>query len=302
MTLDNKNLSLSCDEVVVDDEFITKEDEWERIDDLVATYQKVFTENPLTETTRKKSDKAGEELLNLFFPFLYKYLNIITSGNINWNNYEQRLFVSMFMDSKEARSALYSKKPIRKHLKEEITARFNFIKETYGNYEEDYIMIDLQMLFFVLAKRYKKTNRSFCCYLYNAYYFEVFRHIQKLLKNPLNIHYRSISFDVEDNPELKQIEYECDMDYYIMTDDYGLPTIHWISGKDCSDEFKKLSPLERKILTRYYIERKADSDIAEELGIHTNTCNNRRHHALRKICEARGVPLSEVKRSRNIKS
>lgn len=299
------NPILSCDEleIVKDDEFMGKENEWERIDNLVSTYQKVFSDDqPITEEIKIASDKAGEELINLFFPFLYKYLTLITTGNIDWTNYEQRLFVSMFMDSREARSALYSKNPIKKHLKEEITARFNFIKETYGNYEEDYIMIDLQMLFFVLAKRYKRTNRSFCCYLYNAYYFEVFRHIQKLLRNPLNIHYRSISFDVEDNPELKQIEYDCDMDHYIMTDDHGLPTIHWIFGKDCSEEFKKLSPLERKILARYYIEHKADSDIARELGIHTNTCNNRRHNALKKICEAKGVSIAEVKRCRNIRS
>lgn len=299
MTQKENQSLLTTGGVIKDDEFMGKTDEWERIDNLVTTYQKVFKESPVTDSTKQASDKAGAELIEIFFPFLSKYLSLITTGNIDWNNYEQRLFVAMFMDSKEIRSALYSKSPIRKNLKEIINARFNFVKETYGHYEEDYIMIDLQMLFFILAKRYKKTNRSFCCYLYNAYYFEVFRHIQKLLKNPLNIHYRSISYDL-DSPEVKQIEDKIDMDYYLITNEEGLPTLNWIFGMDCTEGFDKMTPLERKILTKYYIEKKADSDIAEELGIHTNTCNNKRHIALKKLCEAKGLNISDVKRCRNV--
>lgn len=278
------------------DEFMERMTEWEKIDDLVAEYQKSFDEDA-TSSDMMKSEMAAMKLLEIFTPFFHKYLSIITTGDIKWNNPEQRLFVSMFMETKELRHSLYGRNAINKDLRQAIAQRFNFIKETYGHYEEEEIITDLHLLFFILAKRYKKTNRSFCCYLYNAYRFEVFRHIQKLLRNPLNIHYRSISYDTEN--EIREIAYECDMEERISTTPTGMPSVTWIFGQNCSEEFADLTPLERKIIAKYYIEQKTDRQIAKELGIHLNTCNNKRHKALQKIADVRGIDLKEIKRCRN---
>lgn len=297
--LDNELEQVLCEEVQPSDEFMERMTEWEKIDNLVAIYQKAFGSDgkPATQRELEESDKAATELLKVFTPFFHKYLTIITTGDIKWNNPEQRLFVSMFMETKELRYALYGKNKVDKDLKQIISQRFNFIKETYGHYDEDEIMTDLHYLFFIMAQRYKKTNRSFCCYLYNAYRFEVFRHIQKLLRNPLNIHYRSISYDTE--LEVREIAYECDMDEKISTIDTGMPSITWIFGQNCSEEFVDLTPLERKIIAKYYIEQKADKQIAKELGIHLNTCNNKRHQALLKIAKAKNIDPKEIKRCRN---
>lgn len=287
------------DNIRDDDSFMSLEqrEEWEQIDNLVAIYQKSFDSNA-TKKEKEEADKAAQTLIESFAPFFYKYLMLITTGDINWDDYEQRLFISMFMETPYHRSLLYSKKRIDKDAKNAISQRFNFIKETYGNYEEDYILTDLHMLFMILCKRYQKGDRSFCCYLYNVYRYEVFRHIQKLLRNPLNIHYRSVSYD-EEFPTLVMIAYECDMEERLTTTEQGLPSISWIFGQNCSDEFKTLTPLERKIISKYYIEKKTDKQISRELGIHINTCNNRRHRALKKVAEASGLKSSDIKRCRN---
>lgn len=283
------------------DGFMEKETEWEEIDKLVFAYQKSF-EPDCSTSDKIKADEAAKKLLDSFFPFFYKYISAITTGTIAWDNAEQRLFVAHFMDSRELRNKLYSKAYINKESKNMISQRFNFVKETYGHYDEENIMIDLYMLFFVLAKRYKKKNRSFCCYLYNAYHYEVFRHIQSLLKNPLNIHYRNTSYDnsvVSYDTELKNVSYECDIDELITTKDTGMPNITWLTGQNCSEDFAALTPLERKIIAKYYIEQKPDKVISRELGIHVNTCNNRRHKAINKIAQARGINPDSIKRCRN---
>lgn len=293
--------TIADEQLASKDEFMEKETEWEETDKLIFKYQQAFKKD-CTEQELKESDAAASKLIESFFPFFYKYLSAITTGNIAWNNAEQRLFVAHFMDSKDLRNKLYSKKKINKETKNIIAQRFNFVKETYGQYEEENIMTDLYMLFFVLAKRYKKTNRSFCCYLYNVYHYEVFRHIQHLLKNPLNIHYRNTSYEnnvVSYSTELKNVSYDCDMDELIMTKDTGMPNVTWIFGQNCSEEFAELTPLERKIIAKYYIEQKPDWIISKELGIHVNTCNIRRHRAVNKLARARGINPKNIKRHRN---
>ena len=283
--------------ILDDDKFLTKKDEWEKIDGLVSIFQKSFNEDA-TAKEKLDADKAATELINLFSPFFHKYLVVITTGDIDWKDYEQKLFVSMFMDSPVLRSALWSKKRISEDKKIQIIQRFNFIKETYGHNENEYILTDLYTAFMVLVGRYKKTNRSFCCYLYNVFRYEMFRHIQKLLKNPLNIHYKSISYDLE-FPTLRKIADNCDMDEKISIDEKGLPSVSWMLGQNCSEDFKTLTPLERKIISKYYIEQKTDKLIAEELGIHMNTCNNKRHTALNKIAKAKNINIKNIKRCRN---
>lgn len=297
----NQKEEMAVEQIVSKDEFMEKEAEWEETDNLVFVYQKAF-KNGCSELDLKKSDEAATKLIKSFFPFFYKYLSVITTGNIAWNNVEQRIFVAHFMDSKDLRNKLYSKKRIDKDTKNIISQRFNFVRETYGQYEEENIMTDLYMLFFILAKRYKKTNRSFCCYLYNAYHYEVFRHIQHLLRNPLNIHYRNTSYEnnvVSYATELKNVSYECDMNDLIMTKDTGMPNVTWIFGQNCSEDFAMLTPLERKIIAKYYIEQKPDWVISKELGIHVNTCNIRRHKAINKLAKAKGIDPKKIKRCRN---
>ena len=78
----------------------------------------------------------------------------------------------------------------------------------------------------------------------------------------------------------------------------GLPDISWVNGLTCSDTFKDLSVFQRKILIKYYLEDWNDRQIAEHLGAHVNTINQKRREAIKTICNEVGIPKSELKRNR----
>ena len=85
--------SLQCPDI---DWLMAKQTEWDEIDDLVLEYQKAFTDN--SEEQKIKSDAASVELLKRFYPLFKKYLTLLTTGQINFNNKEQKFFVYLFME------------------------------------------------------------------------------------------------------------------------------------------------------------------------------------------------------------
>lgn len=276
-----------------------RKEEWEEIDSLVARYQKQFNA-VVTKEEKEEAAQATQILIAKFYPLFKKYLTIIKNGQINFDNYEQRMFIILFMDNVSLKRALYKRAPISREYKQIILQKFNFIKETYGHLEEEEIMTDLYMLFLNLAKRYKPMARSFCCYVYNTFKYEVYRHIQAFTRNPLNVHYRSISYEdcaAQNSAELEINTYN--IEDQLSTDADGLPDIFWIGGYNCAPCFQKLTPLERKILIKYYLEQKNDRQIADEIGMHINTCNQKRRHAVKLMAEALNVDESQIRRARN---
>lgn len=277
---------------------LAKNDFWAYLDinRYMQTHKNLNTEK---KKLKKESEDATIELIDRFYPLFKKYLSIIKTGQINFSDISERLFMALFIGDKKLKLALYGKIPLDKEIKSAIYQRFNFIKETYGHLETEEIMLDLKMLFIGMMKRYKRTNRSFCCYVSNAFRYEVFRHIQKFNRNPLNIHYKNLQY--EDCTKIKSpdvIDYD-DMEDKIYKNALGLPDMTWIQGETCSDAFSSLTPLERKIISKYYLEHMCDRQIADYYGMHVNTCNAKRRKALNKLVKALGYQPSDVKHSRN---
>ena len=69
-------------------------------------------------------------------------------------------------------------------------------------------------------------------------------------------------------------------------------------GNNCSDMFSNLTPLDRKILIKYYLEEWKDKQIADHFGMHINTVNQRRRCAAKKIAENLDIELENIKRTR----
>lgn len=184
-------------------------------------------------------------------------------------------------------------------MRHDIYVRFNFVKESYGHLDSSDILTDLRMLFIQLAKRYKQVGKSFCCYVANLYRYEVFRHIQQFDKNPLNIHYKNVIY--EDCAQSKASDFGVDdtIEDHIYENNMGLPDMTWIKGESCSDLFNILTPDERKILVKYYLENYCDRQIADIFDMHMNTCNSKRRTAINKLADALGVPRDQIRRSRN---
>lgn len=296
-----ENKSLQCPSK---DALMEKQSEWEIIDDLIVLYQKQYRlDIEQTVMVKEKSDQAAMQLIEKFQPLFKKYISLLKTGQINFGNAEQRLFVALFMDDSRLRKALYSNASISREIKSLIYYKFNFIKESYGSQDEEEIRTDLYIIFFILAKRYKPKNRSFCCYVYNTIRYEVFRRIQAFTKDPANIHYKNLSYEnlLRYGEKYLDIEYIPDFtennDFSIDTD--GLPSSMWIAGMSCSEVFLSLTPLERKILAKYYIENYNDKQLAEEFNLHPNTCNTKRHRAVTKLAHCLGFSKSDIKRTRN---
>ena len=222
---------------------------------------------------------------------------LLKYGQIDFNDREMKQFVLSFIDDVRLQKALRRDKQ-KSDYRAEIYKKFNFIKETYGHIPDEEIMMDLQMIFLVIARRYKVMGKSFCGYLYNAYHFEVSRHIKKFIKNPLNITYKNFEYeDTINGKEDSYIDARLEEDTFY-EDSMGIPDMTWVSGKNCSEMFADLAPLDRKILLKYYLEEWNDRQISEEFGIHINTVNQKRRSAVAHIATQMGIDLDDVKRNR----
>lgn len=268
-------------------------EEWNHIEDLVMTYKMQFDEENVSEEELEMCKQCADEIIKRFYPIMRKYLILLRGGSIDFLDPEMKAFIRLFMDDKRLMHALDRQKQ-KSEFKTQIYKQFEFVRKTYGKQEEADIMTDLQMLVLGMAKRYKKTDRNFCGYLYNSFRFEVFRHIGRYLKNPLNIDYKLVEYDDE---FINEIDESASLFENLEPEnELGIPDLNWINGKDCSEIFSILTPLERKLLVKYYLEEWNDKQIAEEYGLHINTVNNYRRTAVNKVAKHLGI--DEVKRSR----
>lgn len=265
--------------------------EWNEIEELVLNYQ-----NYLTLINKEEVINPAFELLERFSPLFKKYLALIKHNQIDFNDMEQKSFVSLFIDDRILRRVL-NRKVTPNSYKPDIYQKSNFIKETYGtNYEED-IMYDLYICFLNVARRYKQIGKNFCAYLYNVYKHEVARFIKAYIKNPLSIPYKNFQYeDFINGSEDTLIIEEQESSYYESLT--GLPDTSWILGETCSNEFSLLSPLQRKIIIKYYLEDWSDRQIAESMGIQTSSINSKRREALNLLCQHFNIDPSSLKRMR----
>ena len=288
--------SARAEQIKTEKGFFTRLEEWNIIENLVMQYKRQF-DIDCKPAEKAQAQRAATELLQNFSPLFKKYLLLIKSSQVDFADKEMKRFVLGFIGEPELKAALKRERQSAE-FRHQIMSRFNFVKETYGALPEEVILIDLQMLMLILAKRYKQMGRNFCAYVYNAFSFEVSRHIKKFIKNPSNIHYKSCEYE-----DYMQTCTDRLVDDGLLDKTYennvGVPDSSWISGTNCSDIFSDLNPLERKILIKYYMEDYNDRQIGEALGLHINTVNQKRRQAVSKLAMLLDVDEKTIKRSRN---
>ena len=269
------------------------EEEWKEIDRLVMTYQAQFKESA-GDLERYNADRAGTELMERFKPLFKKYVILLTTGQINFRNTEQKQFVRLFMPDRYLQKAL-GRKNISRDLCDQILQKFNFLIEGYGHQPEEEIYDDLRVIFFILVKRYKNVGRSFCCYVYNLFKYEVSRFVQRYQRNPANFHYKVTTLDEcnkTSNDDYSAIEDT------IYEDEWGLPDATWVHGETCSDLFQNFTDEERLIFSKYYLQDWNDGQIAKLLGMHINTANQKRKAITHKLSELLGYNPKDIQRHR----
>ncbi len=262
--------------------------EWNEIEELVLEYQSYLQDKNKVNPTL--------ELLERFSPLFKKYLTLIKYNQIDFNDMEQKSFISLFIDDRMLRRVL-NRKVTPPSYKSEIYQKSNFIKETYGVNNEEDIMYDLYICFLNVAKRYKQIGKNFCAYLYNVYKHEVARFIKTYIKNPLSIPYKNFQYEdfINGSEDAFMMEEQESSYYESIT---GLPDMSWVLGDTCSMEFLFLTPLQRKIMIKYYLEDWSDRQIAESLGVQTSSINGKRREALNALCDYYNIDSSTLKRMR----
>jgi predicted DNA-binding protein YlxM (UPF0122 family) len=268
--------------------------DWNEVEELVIAYQTYVNSDDPEE--KELCKVPAEELLNRFAPLFKKYMLLIKHNQIDFNDMEQKSFVSLFMDDITLRRVL-NRKVTPPSYRSDIYLKSNFIKETYGSNSEQDIINDLYICFLKIAKRYKQVGKNFCAYLYNVFKHEVARMIKSNIKNPLSIPYKNFQYEDYVNGQEDNYQIEVYEDTYYESNT-GLPDLSWILGDTCGFEFVYLSPLQRKILVRYYLEDWSDRQIAESMGVQTSMINLRRRQALQILCEEFDVNINSLKRTR----
>lgn len=254
---------------------LKQEQEWREVEELVMQYQEQF-KCPNNTEIKEIADKAMIELLERFYPLFKKYIILIKSGQINFNDAETRKFLITFMVDATSKRAL-KQKHVASDKRANIYHRFNFIKEIYGRVEEEEMLCDLQLCFMTLANRYKQMGRNYCAYVYNAFYHEVSRMIKKYIENPQNIHYRNSEYEdymQNEFDEIQQIETPIEEKIFLTED--GIPSYEWIQGDNCDSAFAELDATDRKILVLFYLERFTDKQISQQLGMSQKEVKERR--------------------------
>ena len=273
-----------------------KKEEWSYIENCVMLYKSQFDDNA-TAKDITIAQNAAVELVKKFDPLFKKYSLLLKTGQIDFKDPDVKVFVGTFISDPRLHRALKRTKS-KAEYRADIYKRFCFVLETYGQLSEQDILIDLQMLLLTLAKRYKQTGKNFCAYVHNCFRYEVSRHIKHFIKNPLNISYKLVSYEDKDHGLDDEELYSVYEDKYYEPDT-GIPNMSWISGETCSDIFFMLSQLERKIIVKYYMEEFNDKQIANILGLHINTINQKRRQAVAKVAKELNIDLNNVKRNRN---
>jgi DNA-directed RNA polymerase specialized sigma24 family protein len=87
-------------------------------------------------------------------------------------------------------------------------------------------------------------------------------------------------------------------DERLFEDEGGIPDSSWINGETCSETFEMLTPLERRLLVKYYLEDYNDRQVAERFGMHINTVNQKRRFAAEEVANALGKSRLDIKRNR----
>lgn len=276
--------------------FEEKQEEWTEIENHVFAYQKQFAD----DATKEEIEIAKQSALTLitkFNPLFKKYMMLLKTGQIDYYDSDIKMFVYTFIDDPRLLGALKREKS-RSEFRTGINQKFGFVLETYGKIPEDEMLLDMQFLLLILAQRYKPVGKNFCAYVHNVFRFEVSRHIKKFIANPMNIVYKNTMYE-DSNTKNEEDNYESVYEDIYYEPENGIPNMNWISGDTCSDVFNVLTSLERKIIVKYYAEEYNDKQIAESLGLHINTVNQKRRIAVSKVASQLDINIADVVRSRH---
>lgn len=250
---------------------------------------------------------SGLELIELFSPFLNRYVSLLFYGYFNLEHYSIKNFIKLFINNKKARASINSYKA--KNIGGYIIARntVDKIQSFFDHLDITDIQNDIKYIFLNMAKKYNdKEKPSFHNYINKNFHFYAFRYFEKNSRDPLsrNFNQYDLCIDKEHDSSydlyIEDIEYNISINQDIKNNNKVILNIdnskkneniyndsfidiNWINGITCNEIFKVLNPFERKIIKYWYVDKNTDIEIGKMFGVIPSTISVRRSSAKKKL-------------------
>lgn len=254
-----------------------------QIDQLVFNYQ-------------QGDSASGEELLTLFAgsssciqedSYLGKYYRILRSGHVLLADKDTRSFLGMYISNEQTRKHFLSFSNSQKS-REIGSYLLTTVRELYEPISDEDLQQDLILLFLQQAMRFEKKEKHiyFTGYLYNSYRYALRIYLEKTY----GYIFEEKEFELYEDDTYEDINGDFDIDErdWIETprlsfEQDGEFGNSWVRGLTCHPLFLVLTPIERIIISQWYVERKTDKDIAEMIGMNETTIFHKRKRAIEKL-------------------
>jgi RNA polymerase sigma factor (sigma-70 family) len=235
----------------------------------------------LIADSKKGSQKAQAELLQVFSNFLTKYISLLYHCKFNLNDYDIRRFISLFIKDPSTRFALMKNKIKGNNLKvvNETMRGIHYMTKRYGD-EED-IRQTVYMTFFQCLGRYERKDSAkgpipFSGFLYSYFFYLLKKNVDTFLIDQLGRKTFPLLDDEATNDESDEdyvVGFKADPIEYSMEKLMATDKIDefWVLGEKVEGPFDKLSIQERQLLKWRYIDGKRSSQISQIVNEHPNT-------------------------------
>jgi DNA-binding CsgD family transcriptional regulator len=248
---------------------------------------KYYSKDADKEVIQYQQTGDATQLLKKYDNFIKKYYQLITTGDINFQNYDIRMFLSYFLPDPELRKELRKGKYHSRKCKKEAKNAAEQIKHAFSELSKEEILHELIVLFLKCAQKYQKKGTTFSKYLYNAYRHELKRKVLELWKqNKPNrtIYYFDSVYKNQKQESEDQLIQKIEAPFRIELDeDLVLNHPLWLKGYYANDPFKQFTREERLILAKYYYEEYTDKEIGRLLGRNPKSIHRIRKRLITKL-------------------
>lgn len=228
--------------------------------------------------------EAGARLLELFDGFLGRFRKMLNQGVWDPTDVVSKAFIRLFISSADMEMAWTNSEQVEegdapgfRMAAENALAK---LRRHLYLYDEEDINHELALALLEMAKRYTSNdgNPRFHNFVAKAYHFYAAQHINKMTGNSLSLSGDPCDYlDDEDAESLSREE------TLLPGPEHQELTEAWVRGETCSEIFRELSSIDRKILALAYEEKWRDYQIAELLGFKREEVTRRRKEAIQTL-------------------
>ncbi len=248
--------------------------DYQEVDQLVKAYQ-------------QGDEEAALKLIEAFSGFLTNFLLLVRRGVVDFHNKSLRTFLSLFIRDYRIRRTLLTVYRDGDSIRQLLYTTAAMICNQCSIYDEEDIWAEFVAEFLAMARKYRNDKGCFFhVYVTKAFPYRAYRRIANWIGDPTAVVIRQA-----DGVEVSELEDQDSQQYeeqiltnplLLIEEDTDLDE-NWINGDTCSEQFAKLTPLERRVLAMYYHDGLRDKEIAEKLGFATGKIRYIRNQAKKKL-------------------